>query len=166
MFLQRLVDVFLLLFFLFVGEFLRFRFDFGGLLPVGIRVKRNQALVGRAPVLPVIRRLDHGAQPVVIGLRNRIIAMIVALGATDRQYEQRRRDDLDRVGHHLVAHRFLVDRRRGGAVRAHAEKARGDQQFARLRIANQGLRVGLSGAREFIAGKLLGDKPVERFVGV
>src|SRR5207302_8042388 len=93
---QGFIDVLLLLRLLFFGKFLRFGFDFVGLLSVGIGVKRKQALVGCAPVLPVIRRLDHRAKPVVIGLRNRIVAMIVALRAADGQPKQRRGDDLDR----------------------------------------------------------------------
>src|SRR2546430_3613415 len=52
---QGFIDVLLLLRPLFFGKFLRFSFDFVGLLPIGIGVKRKQALVGCAPVLPVIQ---------------------------------------------------------------------------------------------------------------
>ena len=125
---QCFIDVLLLLRLLFFGKFLRFGFDFIGLFPVGIGVKREQALVGCAPVLPVIRRLDHGAEPVVISLRNRIVAMIVTLGAADRQPKQRRGDDLDRVRHDLVTHGARITQGgRGGAIDAHTEEAGGDE---------------------------------------
>ncbi len=155
---QSFIDVLLLFRFLFPGEFFRFGFDFVRLLSIGIGVKRKQALVGRAPVFPVIGRFEHGADPVVIRLRNRIVAMIVALRAADGQPEQRRGDDLDRVRHDLVANGARIsDGGRGGAIDSHAEEARGDKQLAQLRVGQRALWIVLGRVREFIAGELFGD---------
>ena len=103
-------------------------FDLRCLFAVRLGVKGNQALLGRTPVLPIVGRFEHGAQAIVIRLRNRVVAMVVALRAADRKAKQRRGDDLDRVGDDLVTDCIGISHGGcGGAVRAHAQKARGDQ---------------------------------------
>ena len=79
-----------------------FRLDGRGPGPVGVRVERDQALGGPPPVLGIECGLEDGPKAVIVGLGNRIVAMVVALGAADRQTQERRADDLERVGHNLV----------------------------------------------------------------
>ena len=49
--------------------------------------KANQPGVGRPPVLPVVRRFEDRSHAIVVGVRDRIVAMIVALGTSDRKPE-------------------------------------------------------------------------------
>ena len=78
---------------------------------------------GASPVRRVEGRLEDGPEAVVVLLRDRVVAVVVALGAADRQAQQRGRDDLDRVGDHLVPRRRRVGRRVAGAVRGRAQEA-------------------------------------------
>ena len=96
----------------FLLKLLRLGLDGRGFRPVGIVVERDQALGGPPPVLGVECRLEDGAKAIVVGLGDRIVAVIVALGATHRQPQQRRADDLERVGDDLVRRQRLVRRRR------------------------------------------------------
>src|SRR5262249_50989615 len=78
--------------------------DFVGLCALFGRIERMLPLRWRTPRrLPVERRLENGAQPVVIALRNRIVAVIMALRAADGEAEQRRRHNLQLLGDNLVA---------------------------------------------------------------
>src|SRR5258708_40139428 len=47
--------------------------------------QRDQPGIGTSPVLPVIRRLDKSANPIIVGLRDRIVTMRVTLGTTNGQ---------------------------------------------------------------------------------
>ncbi len=58
-------------------------FDLICLLPVGIGVKSHLP-----DGLGVQARVQKGAQPVEVALWDRIVAMVVALGAADRQAEE------------------------------------------------------------------------------
>src|SRR5437016_8443814 len=81
-------------------------------LPLIFCHQRNQASARILPVLPIEGRLKDRAQPVVIALRNRVVTMVVALRALDRQSEQGGRYDLDGIRDDLVAREINV----GGAV--------------------------------------------------
>jgi len=63
---------------------------------------------GRAPVLRVEGRLEDGPQAIVVGLRNRIVTVVVTLRAADRQTEHVGRDCLDRFGHDIVSRELRV----------------------------------------------------------
>ena len=82
--------------------------DIKSLFAIGIGVQRD--LPGRRclPVLPVQSRLKDRAHPVIVGLGNRVVPMVVTLGTVQRQSEQRRADNLQRVGHHLIPRDPLV----------------------------------------------------------
>ncbi len=80
------------------------------LRPIGILEQRDQALGGPPPVIGVECRLEYGAEPVVIGLGNRVVAMVVTLGTAHRQTKQCRADDLERVGDDLIRRQRLVGR--------------------------------------------------------
>src|SRR6185369_17935786 len=68
--------------------------DGGGLGAIGVGEERDAPLTGAAPLCGVERRLEDRAQAKIIDLRNRVVAMIVALGAADRQPQERRADNL------------------------------------------------------------------------
>jgi hypothetical protein len=72
------------------GDPLRFGLDLGGALAVGRRVERDDPGFRRFPRLPVERRLEHGAQREVVGLRDRIVTVVVTLGAGTLIPKQRR----------------------------------------------------------------------------
>ena len=116
---------------------------------------------GRPPVRRVERRLEDRAEAVVVLLRDRVVAMGVALGAADRQAEQRRRDDLDRLGDHVVPRLGLVGRGVGRAVGGHPEEARGDQP---VDVRGREVRVGRRD--HLVAGELLADQLVPGPIGV
>ena len=128
---------------------------------VGIGVERDQSLHRPPPVLRVERRLEHGAEAVIVRLRDRVVPVVMALGAADRQSQQRRADDLERVGHDLVGRRGLVHPAGRGAVGRHPQEARGGQRLHLL-----GLEVVPRSRHQLVAGKLLDEKAVERLVGV
>ena len=43
----------------------------------------HETLVGCAPILRIVSRFNHGTEPIVISLRNRIVTMVMALRAAD-----------------------------------------------------------------------------------
>ena len=66
----------------------RLGFDLRRAGPVGIGEQRHEPFVRRSPRLRVEGRLEEGAEGVVIGLWDRIVAMVVALGAADGEPEE------------------------------------------------------------------------------
>ena len=148
---------------------LPFRVDLGGLLldlrrlaPVLVGVERDAPVLGDAPLRAVERRLEDGPEPVVIRLRDRVVAVVVAPRAGDGQAQQGRGNDLDRIGYGLVAREPRVGPRGGGRpVRRHAQEAGGGQTVDVLRR-----QVAVRRLDHLVARQLLADEPVERLVGV
>ena len=118
--------------------------------------ERNQPLSGILPPLPVEGRLEHGPQSVVIGLRDGIVAVVVALGAVNRDAEQRRRNDLKGVGDDLIARQLRLRRTVARRIGGHAQETGGHQT---IQIAVG--QIGGDGRQEFVASQLLGDEIVE-----
>ncbi len=87
--------------------------------------------------------------------------MVVALGATDRQPHERGRNDLERVGDHLVAGGGLIHAGRGGAVRGGTQEAGGGELLDVF-----GAEVPVRLRHHLVAGQLLLNEAVERLVGV
>src|SRR6476646_6550134 len=50
-----------------------------------VRPKTNQPGVRRTPVLPVVCRFKDRSHMIIVGLRDGIVSMIVALGTSDRK---------------------------------------------------------------------------------
>ena len=91
-FFERLVKGFshqLVLFFV-IGrlQFASLGLHFARLGPVGIGVQGDHAVTRDDPVLPVQARFEDRPQPVVIGLRNRVITVVMALGTPDTESQQ------------------------------------------------------------------------------
>ena len=123
--------------------------------------ERDQSLAGILPVLPIEGRLEHGAQPIVIALRNRVVAMIVALRALDGQSQQRRGDDLQRIRDDLIAREVSIRRTVARRIGCQPKKTRGDE-FVEILVGE----IGEGRRHEFVARKLFRDELVERFVRV
>ena len=62
-----------------------------------------------SPIFPIQTWLDQRSNTVVVPLRDRIVAMVMALGAADGQSEERARYDLDRLGDHIVSSDVRLD---------------------------------------------------------
>ena len=71
--------------------------------PIRVLEQRDQSLAGPSPVTGVERGLEHGAQPVIIGLGDRVIAMVVALRHSRPSDPERRADDLEGISHDRFA---------------------------------------------------------------
>ena len=125
------------------------------------RCRARPAAARAAASVRVERRLEDGSEPVVVGLRDRVVAVVVTLGAADGQAQQRRADDLERVGHDLVGRQRLVGAAGRRPVGGHPQEARGGQQLDLLRR-----QVGPGARDQLVAGQLLDDEPIERLVGV
>ena len=108
----------------------------------------------------VERRFEDRPQAEVIGLRDRVVLVVMTLGTTHREPQQRCRDNLQHVPHHQVRGLFRVPPR-GGLVDPHPQKARG-HQFLDLLGSQVVPRLG----NQFVPGQLLGHKLVERLVGI
>ena len=101
------------------------------------------------------RALEDAVQAVVVGHRHRVVLVVVAAGAAERQAEHRPADRLDGVGEVEV---LVV----GGRVvpvplADREEPGRGDAG---------GVPLGRAGAGQDVAGDLLADELVEWLVGV
>ena len=123
-------------------------------------VKRIEARSRGTPLLPVVDRVEDRAEPVVVGLRDRVVAMVVALGASDGEPEEGRRRHLDLFRDHLVAGEVLVGDGIAGAVGGETQKRRGDEL-----IAAEGIVDGVAGrllgrCGELVAGELLLDEAI------
>src|SRR5207237_8895071 len=64
----------------FVGQLFQLGVDGGGLLADFIAPERDESLAGLFPVLYVVSRLEDGAEAVVVGLRDRGVTVVGALG--------------------------------------------------------------------------------------
>ena len=140
--------------------------DLGGLGLVGRRVERDRALGGILPLAPVEGRVEDRAQAEIVDLADRVVAMVVALRAGDRQAGERGRHDAQRVGDALVLGQCEVGDGVAGAVGPHAEEGRGGEAFELGRVEHRGRDVGGRDTVEFVAGQLLLDEAIPRLVGV
>src|SRR5262245_3416918 len=112
-----------------------------------------------SPILHVVSRLENGAEAVVVGLWDRIVAMVVALCTADGEAEEGGADDLDRLGHDVVASGGLLDAAVGGAVRGHSHKACCGEQVGLI-----GREVFEGRSEEFVTRELLCQKLVPRLI--
>ena len=99
-------------------------------------VERIDASRWGTPLLPVVDRVEDRAEPKVVSLRDRIVAVVVALGAGDGEPEEGRRRHLDLLGDHLIAGEILIGNGIAGAVGGEAEEGRGDELVAAERIVD------------------------------
>ena len=133
-------------------------FDFGGFGAIGFRVERYLGCGGCFPVLPVHGWVEHGAESVVVDVGDGVIAMIVALGAANREPHEGGADDFDCVADSLVS-------RSGRIIAApcsigcHGEEAGGCQEFNLFRCEIAG-----AGACKFIAGELFKKEAIGRLI--
>ena len=125
------------------------------------RPERDQALRGRLPAGDVERRLEEGAEAVVVLVRDRVVAVGVALGAADGQAEQRRGDDLDRLGDGVVAGLDLVDAPLGRRVGGHPQESGRDQP-----IVVGGVEILRRADDHLVARELLADQDIPGAVGI
>ena len=110
----------------------------------------------RLPVIGIEGRLQHGAQAVIVALRDGIVLMVVATRAPDRQSHDRGAQYVDLIGDHIHAFGQRTVRRRIGAVGRHPQKPGGGQSVDRL------LRSFLEApvVNQFVAGELFSQKAV------
>lgn len=148
---------------LLLGDFGRdligFLGDGGHASAIGLGVERNPSLRRDAPILPVECGLEDGSQAIIIVLQDRVVAVVVALGAANRQPQQRGRDDFDRIGDVLVGGGRTVGG--GRAVGRHSQKSRRTQL-----LDGVGRQIARVRRHQLVTSQLLGDELVERFVGV
>ena len=123
-------------------------------------VKRIEACPRGTPLLPVVDRVEDRTEPVVVGLRDRVVAVVVALGAGDGEPEEGRRRHLDLFRDRLVAGEVLIGDGIAGAVGGEAQKRRGNELIAAEGIVDgvAGRLLGRTG--ELIAGELLLDEAI------
>ena len=112
-------------------------------------------------MLRVVGGLEQRPQPVIVGVGDRIVPMLVTLSTADGQSEQRRRHDLDDFCNDLVGSQFLVGPRTAGAVGRHSQEPCRNQPVGLL-----GGQVLVRRWYQFIAGQLLDDKFVPRLVRI
>ena len=114
-------------------------------------------LLGREVDGRVVAGFDRGkerAEAEVIGLREGIVFVIVAVGAGEGEAEEGRSGRVDEVGHEFVARSFFLLKNGGGAVvGAGAEEAGGDELVG---LRGRARRAG----KEFVAGELFADELV------
>ena len=128
--------------------------------PVGIageaEQRRGPAVAASAHGAVIgIRAGEDAGERVVVAGRDRVELVVVAPGATDGQTEEPARGDVHLVVHHLelgILHAGLVE-----SLGADGEEAGRDQQL---------VAFGLVLVGQLVAGDLLMDEPVVRFVGV
>ena len=123
-------------------------------------VKRIEACPRGTPLLPVVDRVEDRTEPVVVGLRDRVVAVVVALGAGDGEPEEGRRRHLDLFRDRLVAGEVLIGDGIAGAVGGEAQKRRGNELIAAEGIVDgvAGRLLGRTG--ELVAGELLLDEAI------
>jgi len=141
---------------------LRFALDLSNLLPIGIRVERDSPLLRREPVTDIVGGLKDRPHSIVVHLRDRIVAVVVALGTTNRKAQKRGGNNLDRVGDDLISRERNVSHARGArAVRGHAQETGGDQFLHITRT-----QVAVRRTDHLVAGELFLDKNIERLVEI
>ena len=158
---ECLADDFVELRIALVGNLLQLGIHGGCFLTSFVGPQANQPGVGRSPVLPVVRRFKDRSHTIVVGLRDGIVSMIVALGTSDRKPEHGGRYDLDRIGDHIVAGEVLIDGAVACAVGAHSQHAGGDQPICLF-----GSEIRQRWRKQLVAGELFDEKLVPRFVVV
>ncbi len=135
--------------------FLGLGLDLGGLRAVGIGVERDAPAIGNAPALGVKARLEDGAELVVILLRNGVVTVIVALRAANGHAHKGGGNNLDRLGHHLIAGVVVVGG--GGAVGRHAQETSGGEL-----VDLPGLQFLVRRLHHLVAGELFADELIPR----
>ena len=126
-------------------------------------VRLDRVLLGGEVDGCVVARLHTGeerAEAEVIRLRERVVFVIVAIAAGEREAEERAAGRVHEVGHEIVPLlAILLKNTRRAVVGAESQKARGDERV--------GLGGGLRrGAHQLVARKLLADETVVRHVSV
>ena len=140
-------------------DLFRFNFNLGRAFFVGFRVEADAAACRSPPGFPVVSRLKDRPQLVIVGRRNRVVPMVVALSTADRQSQQRRADNVDRPRHDFVFRQLDIVRPAAGSVRSHPQKTRRDESINVL-----SRQLGVRRLEQLIAGKLLAHKRVVRHV--
>ncbi len=134
-------------------------FDTSGLGLVGVGVERDGSRTGLFPSRHVECRFEDCSQAVVVDLRNRIVAVIVALSTTDGESEDGGGDDVERFGDDLVSVGDVIGT--GRPVR------RGSQETGRRQQLHVAVRQVLVGwLDQFVAGELFDEEGVPRRIGV
>jgi hypothetical protein len=91
--------------------------------------------------------------------------MIVALGASDGESEERAGDDFQGVCKDVVAGGVRIGAT-ARAVRAHAEVTGSDEEIARGNVCRDGGKCSVSEPEQFVSGNLLEEELVERLVRI
>ena len=98
----------------------------------------------------------------VVGLRDRIVFMVMTIGAGKRQTEERLGGGVDQVGHQLIMpFAVLPENGTRGIVGTEAQVTGGDELID-LGLVPRRVRRG----RQLVAGELFTDERVERLVVV
>ena len=126
-------------------------------------LRANRLLLRRdinGHIIRELHRLEEGAHPVMVGVGERIVFVIVAAIARERHGEERARGRLGKVGHQFGAAAVLLVEGPGGIVlRAEAQVAGGDE----------GVLLGFILRRafeQFVARELFANELVERLVRI
>jgi hypothetical protein len=93
-----------------------------GRLAIGLSIKRNKPIFRASPFLPIEGRFKDCAEPEIVFMRDRVVPVIVALGAREGDSHQRRRDNVDGIGDRLVPRHLHVIDRAAGSVGGHPQK--------------------------------------------
>ena len=131
-------------------------------IALGLVAEFEQPLLRNPPVERGVRRGENGGDRVVVFVADRVVLVAVAAGAAERETEQGRVNDLDRVGEDLGTVGGEVVDRAIGRVHAGAQEARRDQ------VIGQGRRelFGVQEILKLIAGELFEQEPIVRLIGV
>ena len=111
-------------------------------------------------------RVKDGPQPVVVGLRDGVVAMVVALGAGDGHAHQRGTQHSDLLSDDLVLRQLRIVHGVARAIGSHAQEGGGNELVGALRIEHRLLVIAMRRACQFIAGNLLLDELVPWLVVV
>lgn len=141
-----------------------FGFDGGGFGAFFGGVEGVEPLGWLAPLFPVVERFEDGAETVVIGVGDGVVAVVVALGAGDGEAHERGGDGFDSVGEDLIAGEVGVGDGGVGGVRGHAEEAGGGEEVGVVLVVDGGGGGVVGDASEFIAGELFCEEAVPRHV--
>lgn len=98
----------------------------------------------------------------MIGLRERVVFVVVALAATQRLAEERGTRRVGEVGHQLVAVLGVLLKDLARTVIGAESQEAGREEGVHFGFVRRTLRVG----QQLVSRQLLDDKLIERFVGV
>ena len=105
---------------------------------------------------------EKGAHAEVVGLRDRVVFMIMTIGAGKRQTEERLAGGVDEIGHQLIMpFAVLLENGTRGVVGTEAQVTGGDELID-LGLVPRRIRSG----GQLVAGELFADERVERLVVV